>query len=242
MKRRDYKNNAVGEIYHIFNRGNNREDVFLDNQDCRIFLRRLGLVLKIKKEVLDESEMTTSPKSRTQIKSFPENSFKIHAFCLMKNHFHLLIEQCSEIPISKFMHKVCTSYSMYMNKKYRRVGHVFQDRFKSVIIESNDQLMWVSNYIHSNPIKDRLVEKLINYKWSSYADYVNQRNNPILTKDFLITVFNSTENFIKQNNLFTKNMPRRVLSIKYYTIPLNKNSNACELSRTVLAKYKHEKI
>src|SRR3989344_9488198 len=128
MGNRDYKNFTKGSIYHIYNRGNNREIIFRDEQDYRAFLFRLGLVLGIKKEHLNNSELTKSPKSRIRIESLEPGSFKLHAFCLMPNHFHLLVEQCSEETISKLFLKFLTSFSRYVNLKHKRVGYVFQDR------------------------------------------------------------------------------------------------------------------
>ena len=198
MGNRDYKNFSNGSIYHIYNRGNNREVIFRDEQDYRAFLFRLGLAIGIEKESLDKGELTRIIESRIRIGKLPVDGFKLHAFCLMQNHFHILIEQCGEVSISKFMLKVCTSFSRYINKKYDRVGHVFQDAFKSVIIESNPHLMLVSSYIHMNPVNDEIVKKPEDYKWSSYNDFAFDRINPILHKDFLIEVFGNKNNMIKE--------------------------------------------
>ncbi len=199
MKRRDYKNIGINSIHHVYNRGNNKELIFLDNQDRRAFMFRVGLAIGIEKDTLNTSDVAAMPKSRAQIIPFSDSSFKIHAFCLMPNHFHILIEQTGEIPVSKFMHKICTSYSMYMNKKYHRVGHIFQDRFKSVLVETDAQLKWTSAYIHTNPIKDGLAKNPKEYRWSSYQDFVMGRHNPLLTTDFLLSVFENRDNFAKQN-------------------------------------------
>lgn len=198
MKNRDYKQFAKGSIFHVYNRGNNREDVFQDEEDFRAFLFRLGLGLGFESEELNEHPLTSVPYSRVRITNMKKNCFKIHSFCLMGNHFHLLIEQCSDLSISKLILKVCTSYSMFRNKKYRRIGHVFQDRFKAILIESDAQLMWTSAYIHMNPIKDRLVNHPSKYKWSSYNDYISERNLPITHTDFLTSTFVDKKNFEKQ--------------------------------------------
>jgi len=208
MGNRDYKNFTKGSIYHIYNRGNNREIIFRDEQDYRAFLFRLGLVLGIKKEHLNNSELTKSPKSRIRIESLEPGSFKLHAFCLMPNHFHLLVEQCSEETISKLFLKFLTSFSRYVNLKHKRVGYVFQDRFKAVQIESNSQLMLISSYIHMNPVKDDMVRKPENYKWSSYNDLISDKNNHFIDDKFLVDIFGGVNNFIKQNErLYTKMLP-----------------------------------
>ena len=201
MKRRDYKKLTKGAIYHIYNRGNNKERIFFDEQDYRAFLFRISIALGMDLKIINKEELLRMPKSRIRINSKP-NLFKLHSFCLMPNHFHILIEQCSESSISELMHKICTSFSMYLNKKYKRIGHVFQDRFKSVIIENNSQLMWTSAYIHINPVKDKLVANPYEYKWSSYNDFADNRNLPITSKDLISSIFGTKENFIKQTLSF----------------------------------------
>jgi putative transposase len=201
---RDYKNFAKSSIYHLYNRGDNKEIIFRDEQDYRAFLFRLGLALGFEKKNLDECEITKSPKSRIRISGLKPDNFKLHAFCLMPNHIHLLIEQCGDESLSKLILKVSTSFSKYINIKYKRIGHVFQDRFKSVRIETNPQLMLVSSYIHMNPVKDSSVDKPEGYKWSSYNDFIVDRKNPIVHKKFLTEIFGSTKSFINENTKLYK--------------------------------------
>lgn len=92
---------------------------------------------------------------------------------------------------------------MYINKKYKRVGHLFQDKFKSVLIEDNPQLMWTSAYIHMNPVKDELVKKPEEYIWSSYNDYAFNRNLQIVNKELLLETFGGVENFKKETLNFS---------------------------------------
>jgi len=202
MKNRDYKNFTPETIVHIYNRGNNKKKIFLDDQDYKAFVFRLGLCLGFTEEELNKEKLIAMPYSRIRITDTDKNDFKLYAFCLMPNHFHLLIEQIGDIPISKLISKLCTSYSKYINKKYKRVGHVFQDCFKAVIAEDNPQLMWTSAYIHMNPVKDRLIKHPEDYKWSSYNDFASDRNLSIVNKDFLIEVFGNRNNFIKETSNF----------------------------------------
>jgi putative transposase len=205
MKNRDYKEFTSGNILHIYNRGNNKEKIFFDEQDYSAFLFRFGLCLGFTEEELNKEKLTAMPYSRIRITNTDKNDFKLHAFCLMPNHFHLLIEQYKDIQVSKLISKLCTSYAMYLNKKHKRVGHVFQDQFKAVIIENDPQLMWTSSYIHMNPVKDKLVKYPGDYKWSSYNDFASKRNLPIVNKEFLISTFGSQNNFIKETlNFKTK--------------------------------------
>jgi putative transposase len=201
---RDYKNFAKDSIHHIYNRGDNKEIIFRNEQDYRAFLFRLGLGLGFDIKDLNECELTKSPKSRIRISGSKPNSFKLHAFCLMPNHIHLLIEQCREESISKLLARVFTSFSKYINLKYKRVGHVFQDQFKSIQIETNPQLMLISSYIHMNPVKDDFIDKPEKYKWSSYNDFIVDRKNPIIHKQFLIEVFGSVKSFINENTKLYK--------------------------------------
>ena len=202
MNNRDYKEFAVGGIFHIYNRGNNKERIFFDDQDYKAFLFRLGLVLGFEQKELLAYPLLSLPYSRIRIADTKKGLFRLHAFCLMPNHFHLMIEQCGNMSISKFITKVCGSYSKYVNNKYERVGHIFQDCFKSVTMESNEQLMWASAYIHMNAVKDGLVKHPNQYVWSSYNDFVNERNLPIVYPDFLKSIFGNKKDFEKE----TKNI------------------------------------
>ena len=199
MNNRDYKEFAPGVIMHIFNRGNNRENIFFEEQDYKAFLFRLGLVLGFEETELQKESLISLPHSRVRITDVNKNDFKLYAFCLMPNHFHLLIEQRKDTPISKIISKLCTSYAKYINQKYKKVGHVFQDKFKSVEIENNPQLMWSSAYIHMNPVKDRLTRHPSQYKWSSFNDYVDERNLPITDTKLLKSILGTAE--FKQETL-----------------------------------------
>ena len=198
MRNRDYKKLATGVIVHIYNRGNNKEKIFFDEQDYRAFLFRLGLALGFEEKEFETISMLSMPYSRIRITNTHKGNFKLHSFCLMPNHFHLLIEQCSDTSLSKFISKTCTSYAKYLNKKHKRVGHIFQDQFKSALIESDPQLMWTSAYIHMNPVKDGLVQHPAQYKWSSYNDYVSDRNLPITYTDFLLSTFGNKTSLEKE--------------------------------------------
>jgi REP element-mobilizing transposase RayT len=219
MKNRDYKNFSPESFVHIFNRGNNKEKIFLDEQDCKAFLFRFGLALGFNEDELQKESFLSLPHSRVRITNTNKNDFRLHVFCLMPNHFHLIVEQLRDVLISNLILKVCTSYAMYFNKKYKRVGHVFQDKFKAVLIEDDPQLMWTSAYIHMNPIKDGIVKSPELYKWSSYKDYVGERNLSIITKDLLLELFGDKNSFKKETlNYFKKEdeMSRPVLDIDIF--------------------------
>lgn len=182
MNNRDYKQFGQGGYYHVYNRGNNRQDIFLDDEDRKFFLFRMR-------------EAVYPEFAGSRRKPLPVGSFTILAYCLMPNHFHLLVRQNLNTPISELIKKVCTGYSKYFNKKYERVGHVFQDQYKAVVISNDGYLKWVSAYIHQNPKIGGLVEDLKDYPWSSYLDYMSLRKGKLCSKDLILGMFASTEKY-----------------------------------------------
>ena len=169
MKNRDYKQFEKEGIYHIYNRGVGKMKIFEDEKDFRVFLYRLKENLFPEKNKIENSILKKKIYKR---KLLPPNSFDLICYCLMPNHFHLVIQQKTNLPISKLILKICTGYSMYFNKKHGRVGSLFQGIFKAVPIENNEQLLWTSLYIHENPQKSKLVKKPENYEWGSLLDYI----------------------------------------------------------------------
>lgn len=101
--------------------------------------------------------------------------FYLHAFCLMDNHIHLMLGEGIE-DLARVMKRITVSYVYYFNKKYKRVGHLFQDRFKSEIVEQDSYILSLARYIHQNPVKAGMVKKMDDYKWSSYNCYLNEDN------------------------------------------------------------------
>ncbi|MBI2677107.1 MAG: transposase [Candidatus Yanofskybacteria bacterium] len=190
MNYRDYKQFGVGKYYHIFNRGNEKKNIFIDESDFSFFITRL------------KQNLFPDDKLKTRIRLLPPNSFSLVCYCLMPNHFHFLIRQNKEIPISKLMAKLCTSYSKYFNKRYDRVGHVFQDQFKQVSVSGNSYLTWLSCYIHQNPKISGLVNRATDYNWSSYAEFVKPSGFSICEKDIVLSQFKNVahyENFVESS-------------------------------------------
>ncbi|MDT8337353.1 MAG: transposase [Candidatus Izemoplasmatales bacterium] len=111
----------------------------------------------------------------------------IHCFCLMPNHYHLLLSTENKSSLTTFMRKVGTGYTLYFNEKYNRSGCLFQGRYKSIFIESNKYLIQLSKYIHLNPTKDCIVDNLMNYKYSSYLEYIGKKNLPSLIDKTIIS-------------------------------------------------------
>jgi putative transposase len=125
---------------------------------------------------------------------------EILEFCFMPNHVHLLLRQIRNNGITKFMKKLGTGYGGYFNRRYTRKGHLFQNRFQAIHIETDDQLQTIFVYIHTNPIslvepkwkekgikdKNKAINFIEKYKWSSYLDYINKKNFPSVTNRELL--------------------------------------------------------
>lgn len=132
--------------YHIILRGNERKDIFLDTGDKEHFLRTLSAMKG-------------------------KYNFHIYAYCLMDNHLHLILYDNGN-DISMIMKSINLSYAVYFNKRYKRVGHLFQDRFRSEIVDTDKYLLELSKYIHNNPVKAGIVKDPRDYPWSSFPEYM----------------------------------------------------------------------
>lgn len=203
MNNRDYKIFAPNTFHHVYNRGNGKMDIFKDAQDFANFYKRLNMVLGLQQWASLYSTKMPIVGTQLRISPFPEKTFSILSHCLMPNHFHFLIRQNSEIPISNLISKLCNSYAKYFNNKYGHVGGLFQDQFKSIMVDSDQYLLWLSAYIHANPITAGLVKSLNNYVYSSYPDYCGLRDGKITSKDLILGMFNNNpkkyEAFVLQN-------------------------------------------
>ncbi len=200
------KNQFVNsEIYHIILRGIDDNLIFKNIDD---YYRMIFSIYE-----LNNTRPTTIQRQREARGRFKKENggpssiiderdkfVEILSFCFMPNHIHLLLRQIKDVGITKFMAKVGTGYAGYFNRKYNRKGYVFQNRFKDVHIEDDNQLLTVFNYIHANPISliesgfkengiknpAKVIEFLGKYKWSSYQDYIGQKNfDSVTQRDFL---------------------------------------------------------
>src|SRR3989344_979129 len=140
-----------GEYYHIYNRGNSKQNIFLDKEDYFRFISLL--YISNTSESFNLYDLSRS--SNFSVYEIDKTDILVHigAFCLMPNHFHVLITQMEENGISKFMQKLSTAYSMYFNKKYKRTGCLFEGKFKSQHVDTDEYLKYLFSYIHLNPVK-----------------------------------------------------------------------------------------
>lgn len=160
--------------YHIYNRGINKERIFLDAQDYKTFLSYLKLYLSPVSLQGDSSQVKAAPSK--QLKNYTDQ-IKLNAYCLLSNHFHLLVWQDDFDRINFFMRSLATKFSRYFNRKYDRLGPVFQSVYKAVLVESEDQLLYLSKYIHRNPLDVLPARRLLaGYKYSSYPNYLGLFN------------------------------------------------------------------
>lgn len=170
--RKIYYENA---FYHVYNRGVEKRDIFLNRDDHLAFLHLL-------KTALSSVQGGTLPRNRR--KKFYDK-IDLMAYCLMPNHYHLLLRQKTISGLTEFIRSLSTSYSMYFNKKYRRVGSLFQGVFKATDIRDENYLLWVSRYIHRNP------PDFQTFPYSSYSDYLGKRKTDWLNTSFLLEFFES---------------------------------------------------
>lgn len=170
--------------YHLYNRGVEKRIIFEDKQDYGVFLSYLKEYLLPKDEKALRKKLAdslTNAKERDKIlKSLRMNNFfdeiTLLAYCLMPNHFHFLVKQKTETSIDTFMNSLCTRYSMYFNRKYKRVGPLYQGVYKAVLIKTNEQLLHLTRYIHRNPLSLQGVAlKTLSNQPSSYAQYLELR-------------------------------------------------------------------
>lgn len=195
--------------YHLYNRGVEKRLIFQDEQDYAVFLSYLKEYIEPKdEEALREklADPTTSYKEKSKIaKLLLLNNFhgeiKLIAYCLMPNHFHLLVKQKSASTIDTFMNSICLRYAKYFNTKYKRVGRLFQDVYKAVMVETEPQLLYLTSYIHCNPIKDKKFKKSASPEvvWRAYfsqpsslPEYLGQRNTQWIFPEDILSFFSQT--------------------------------------------------
>lgn len=153
-------------IYHIILRGINKQNIFEDNDDRYKFLEILRYYKSICK-------------------------YQIYSYCLMNNHIHILMEELDD-SISVAIKRISSSYVLWYNKKYDRVGHLFQERFKSEAVEDDRYFLTVLRYIHQNPVKAGMVNHISQTKWTSHYEYINKSD--IVNTSIALELFSSNKN------------------------------------------------
>ena len=183
-----------GAMHHLYNRGVNKDLIFKDEKDYLIFLKRLR---------------------------FYKNKYNVDilSYCLMPNHFHLQTRMLDENGLSKMMQFLTNSYAMYFNHKYKHSGHVFEGKFKAILIQENWEL-YLSRYVHLNPIASKLVGNLEDWIYSSYLDYIEKRKGTLCNKKSLLR-----EMDFKDYDKFILEDIERSIKFKEYKKMLDKFKN-----------------
>ncbi len=156
-----------GGLYHIISRGNNRKKIFRSHDDYLKFTRIL------------EQQKTKLP-------------FYLYAYCLMPNHVHLLIERRDD-PVSRIMQRVLTTYSQYHNRKYKKVGHLFQDRYKALLCQTDRYLGELVRYIHLNPVRARMVKRPEHFEYSGHRAYLGLDRTGLVDTEPVLRHFGATK-------------------------------------------------
>jgi len=212
MQRKDIF--AQEEFYHIYNRGTDKRIIFLNDFDYRRFVLLLHVLNTSKNLKIRDLLKSNSFEELLEIKN-EDPIVAIGAYCLMPNHFHLLVTPLVDDGVSKFMLKLQTSYSMYFNIKNKRDGSLFQGTFKSKHLETDEYLKYIYSYIHLNPAKLKnkdwkdkkykdfqlLKDFILNYRYSSIGEYL--KNEYVIVNQ---TAFPDYRNLYKSEKEFFKNM------------------------------------
>lgn len=202
---------AIGEYYHLYNRGTDKRDVFMDAYDRNRFMTLLYLCNS--REMVNIENQFRKGLTFSELMKVDRDRDIVHigAYCLMLNHFHILIREKEENGISLFMQKLSTAYTMYFNKKYKRSGALFEGTYKSRHIDTDEYLKYLFSYIHLNPVKiieprwkensivDRVRAKkyLEKYYCSSYLDYIGlaRKESKILERGAFPEYFSKPKDF-----------------------------------------------
>lgn len=205
--------------YHLYNRGVEKRLIFLDQQDYGVFLSYLKEYLLPKeeeklREKLADSQVSSVERNKL-VKKLTLNNFyneiTLLAYCLMPNHFHLFIKQKTANAIDRFMQSLCTRYAIYFNKKYKRVGSLYQGVYKAVLITTEEQFLYLSKYIHKQSLALQgvtLQAHLQAQQPSSYAQYLELIKTSWVHPEEVLSYFSKTnlslsyESFVKESDKF----------------------------------------
>lgn len=195
---------VTNEIYHVINRGTASQPTFLNQKD---YLRGLETIFYYQNQTLPlrYSFFLRLPKQQktellNRLKAKRKFLVEIIAFCLMPNHLHLLLKQVQDNGISTFMSNFSNSYTRYFNTNQKRVGPLFQGKFKAVRVETDEQLIHVSRYIHLNPYSSHVIKnlkELENYPYSSLPEYLNPKETDRCNKEIILHDFKELHSYKK---------------------------------------------
>lgn len=191
---------VTGHVYHIYNRGVEKRQTFIDKRDYRRALETLKYYRNKRPPVKLSRFLILPEAEKDKINHYIETEEKIVellCYALMPNHFHFLLIQKIDGGISKSIKNFTDSFTRYFNTRHERIGPLFQGQFKAVLIESDEQLIHVSRYIHLNPFSSSIVSKenLVDYPWSSLGQYLDKEDG-ICNIEMIKSYFPSTEKYL----------------------------------------------
>lgn len=213
---------ANGEYYHVFNRGVARQPIFSSQKDYAQALLTLTYYLFVKPPIKLSryKDFSLDIRSRIILELQKTNDVLIEliAFAFMPNHVHFLFKQVVDKGVARFMSQFQNSYTRYYNTRHERIGPVFQGVFKAVHIETQEQLLHLSRYIHLNPLVSYVIknEEFLTYPWSSFSDYLKGRS-PFVTLSPVLDSFKTTQKY-KQFVLDQVDYAKRLEEIKHLAL------------------------
>lgn len=180
-------------FYHIYNRGVEKRNIFMDKWDHMRYLETLDFYRKSPAPM----KLSDFRRGMVKLKKIENQTdlIKIYCYCLMPNHFHLLVQQLADGGISEFLRKVADSYTRYFNTKHDRVGSLFQGVFKAKLIEKDKFLLQVSKYIHRNSFTLDEWEGRV-YPYSSYSYYLSREPHSFCNIDFILSYFSKNKPYL----------------------------------------------
>jgi putative transposase len=199
-------------FYHVYNRGVNKSEIFLDAQDYAVFLSYLKQYLTLKDEKLNAQLLNDSSLSSTERNRIVKllaicnysQEITLLAYCLMPNHFHLLIQQKSTNSVSRFMSSLSLRYAAYFNRKYKRTGHLFQGVYKAVLLTDEGHYLHISRYIH----KQALADSINNQDFpSSYPEYLGLRKTEWVHPEEILSFFSNSNPKLSYYDFLTEYNP-----------------------------------
>lgn len=194
------------EYYHVYNRGVDKRDIFLNDRDYIRFLMSMREFNQIKPigslQIKQRQKLNSGPTATTvAVGPLNDKLVDVATYCLNSNHFHILLKQLAIKGVSEFIKRLSGGYTAYFNKKYNRSGVLFQGRFKAIHIKKQGYLWQLSAYINGNPEIHKIVPKAKNWQWSSYQDYLGLRKGTICDKEMILKDFEDIseyENFTQK--------------------------------------------
>ena len=225
-----------GEYYHIFNKGVAGQNIFKEEKDFAKFIYKINdhnnvLSMDVRKANAEQKDQrhlvsldTGCPDEdsrdtqclRTLGVGKPsdiECLVEFICYSLIPNHYHFILRQLADQGISKFMHKLEMGYAKYFNRKYGRLGALFQGKFQAVHIKTNEYVLYLSGYANGN-IEIHKIAKAEEWNWSSYKDYLGLRNGTLCNKEIILSQFKNVEDYKKYVEMVIENSSRRKDEIK----------------------------